>query len=357
MGKFIESIRRERLYLLLFIFIVTINMLMVLTGDIKGKAKKRHAPTNVVGLEEMEAKDAGEDIFLKRERIEKVLHEKKYLALVFKLASLLILAVIFLGILVDAILVSIKFAKKNLDLATYRMQAIRWGVLDVVKVVILFLFFGYIVIIIESCLAPFFPLLKNDNFRMILNSSILDALTVVFIIHFTVVRYKEGLVSLGLSVKNFFKNVFYGIAGYIATIPMLVGILIIISVIINVTKYVPEKQHVVELFLKEKNLTFLVYTSIFASIVGPFIEELFFRGFMYNAFKKSIGIFWAALFTSGLFASLHANVVGFLPIMVLGITLTYLYEKTGTLVSSITVHIMHNLSMVCLVFLMKQIRI
>ncbi|MDP3804294.1 MAG: CPBP family intramembrane metalloprotease, partial [Candidatus Omnitrophota bacterium] len=269
----------------------------------------------------------------------------------------LILAVIFLGIVIDVILVSIKFAKRSFEISTYRLQTISWGMPDVAKVVILFLFFGYIVIIIESRLAMFFPLLKNDNFRMILNSSVLDVLSVVFIIHFTVVRYKEDLISLGLSVKNFFKNVFYGITGYIATLPILVGILIIISVIINVTKYVPEKQHIVELFLKEENLTFLVYTSVFASIVGPFMEELFFRGFLYNAVKKNIGIFWATLFTSAVFACLHANIVGFLPIMVLGVTLAYLYEKTGTLVSSITVHIMHNLSMVFLVFLMKQIRI
>jgi membrane protease YdiL (CAAX protease family) len=40
--------------------------------------------------------------------------------------------------------------------------------------------------------------------------------------------------------------------------------------------------------------------------------------------------------------------------MILGLLLTYLYERTGTLVSSITVHIIHNLSMVFLVFLVKQ---
>jgi membrane protease YdiL (CAAX protease family) len=56
------------------------------------------------------------------------------------------------------------------------------------------------------------------------------------------------------------------------------------------------------------------------------------------------------------FAALHSNVVGFLPIMVIGITLTYLYERTGTLVSSITLHIIHNLNMVFLVFMVKQAR-
>jgi membrane protease YdiL (CAAX protease family) len=47
--------------------------------------------------------------------------------------------------------------------------------------------------------------------------------------------------------------------------------------------------------------------------------------------------------------------VGFLPIMALGLLLTYLYEKTGSLVSSMAVHIMHNVAMVILVFLARNI--
>lgn len=357
MKKIVEFIKREKLYIIMLSFILVINLIMALPGEIRGKSKKKQKPTNIVSLEEAGAKSVKEDIFLKREEVEKVLQQKKYLGFIFSLASLLILAVVFLGIVIDAILVSIRLAKKRLNIHTHILQPIGWNMLDVARVAILFLFFGYVVIIIESILVFFYPILKNDNFRMILNSSLLDIVTVVFIIHFTVVRHKEGLISLGLSMKNFFKNIFYGIVGYIATVPVLIGILIVISVVINLTKYVPQKQPVVELFLKEENAAFLLYTSIFASIVGPFIEELFFRGFMYNAFKKTIGIFWATLFTSAVFACLHANIVGFLPILVLGITLTYLYEKTGTLVSSITVHIMHNLGMVFLVFLMKQVRI
>ena len=76
---------------------------------------------------------------------------------------------------------------------------------------------------------------------------------------------------------------------------------------------------------------------------------------MYSAVKKYVGYFWSLLFTSLVFASLHANIVGLVPIMVIGIALAYLYEKTGSLVPSITVHIIHNLSMVGLVFLVKQV--
>jgi membrane protease YdiL (CAAX protease family) len=190
---------------------------------------------------------------------------------------------------------------------------------------------------------------------MVANSSALDILTVVFILYFTPGRYRERLASLGVMVKNFTRNVFYGIVGYLAVVPVLAIILAVTALLISLFKYVPEKQPVVELFMKEKNTMFLFYTSLFTAIVGPFIEELFFRGFMYNALKKFTGIFWATMLTAAVFAALHTNVIGFFPILALGIVLAYLYEKTGSLVSSITVHMIHNLSMVMFIFLVKQL--
>jgi membrane protease YdiL (CAAX protease family) len=131
--------------------------------------------------------------------------------------------------------------------------------------------------------------------------------------------------------------------------------MLLTAFVTNLIKYVPEKQAVVELFLKEKNTHLLFYTSLFAAIAGPIVEELFFRAFMYNAVKKYIGIFWAMMVSAATFALLHAHAVGFFPILVLGMLLAYLYEKTGTIVSSVTVHMVHNLTMVGMIFLVKQI--
>jgi membrane protease YdiL (CAAX protease family) len=247
-----------------------------------------------------------------------------------------------------------RMAGRNLDISTYRIERVRWGAWDVAKVMILFLFFGYIFIMIESVLVRVAPVLRDDNFRMIFNSAVLDLLVVVFIVYFAVVEHGERLAALGLSLKNFFRNVLYGLAGYVAIIPVLVLVLVATAFFVNMIKYVPPKQPVVELFLKETNAPFLFFTSIFAAIFGPMIEELFFRGFMYNAFKSRLGMLGSMIVTAALFATLHSHAVGFLPIMLLGMLLAYIYEKTGTLVASITVHITHNLAMVLLVFLVKQ---
>ena len=348
MNKILTFVRKERLYILLLIFVILLSAVTAVSHE--GKGKKGAAATK------SDIKKADEEFFMKPAEVEKLLLEKRYLAVLFGLASLLILATLFLGMIVDAVLVGLKLSGKGIGILTRKAGAVRWDLWDVCKVAILFSFFGYMIVMIEAALAGTFPAVKNDNFRMIMNSSVLDALVVVVILYFTVGQYSEKLASLGLSLKNFAHNVFYGVVGYLAVVPPLVGTLVVIAFVIHVTKYVPEKQPVVELFLKERDTAFLAYTTVFAAFAGPVVEELFFRGFMYGALRKYAGVFWATLATAVLFSALHTNVVGFLPIMVLGIALAYVYEKTGTLVSSITLHTIHNFTMVLFVFLVKQLK-
>jgi len=348
MNRILQFVRRERLYLLLLVFVILLN---IANQENVSRAKARKAAAT------LEVHKTQESVFVQPKEMEAIMDKNKNLAVIYTLTSFLVFLILILGIVIDAILLARRISGKNISIQTYVPQKVLWNSWDVAKVAILFTFFGYMIVMAESALVRIIPILKNQNIRMILNSSILDALTIVFIIYFTVMQYGQNLASLGISLKNFFKNVFYGIMGYIAAIPLLVAILLATAIISAVFKYVPEKQHVVQLFLKEKDVLFLLYTSIFAAVAGPIIEELFFRGFMYNAFKKYMPRVVAMFVTAGLFAALHAHPVGFLPIMALGVILAYMYEKTGTLVSSMTIHIIHNLAMVYFVFLAKSMRI
>lgn len=107
--------------------------------------------------------------------------------------------------------------------------------------------------------------------------------------------------------------------------------------------------------MEEKRSRVLLFLTIFVSVFGPLVEEMFFRGFMYSAIKKRMGVLAAAFLSAAVFSLLHANIVGFLPIMALGVLLAYLYETTGSLVASMTVHILHNSAIICFVFFIKQL--
>ena len=97
----------------------------------------------------------------------------------------------------------------------------------------------------------------------------------------------------------------------------------------------------------------MIFLAIFVLLLGPIIEEVFFRGFMYSAIRKRTGIMAAAFLSGAIFSLLHTNIVGFFPIMTLGILLAYLYETTGSLVASIAVHMVHNSIILTLVFFIK----
>ena len=64
---------------------------------------------------------------------------------------------------------------------------------------------------------------------------------------------------------------------------------------------------------------------------------------------------WAMILTAFFFALIHQNLFAFFPIFILGLCLCYLYEKRGTLVPSIVLHLTHNLVFITYFFLAKKV--
>lgn len=73
-------------------------------------------------------------------------------------------------------------------------------------------------------------------------------------------------------------------------------------------------------------------------VVAPLAEEVFFRGVVYNAWRREHGIVAATLGSSALFAVIHGTLVVVLPIFVLGLVLARVYERTRSLLATIVVH-------------------
>lgn len=76
-------------------------------------------------------------------------------------------------------------------------------------------------------------------------------------------------------------------------------------------------------------------------LVGPFIEELFFRGAILTSFKK-YGENFAIVFSSLCFALMHMNIAQGIPTFFMGCILGYMYTKSGSLWLSILIHVLNN---------------
>ncbi|OGW75863.1 MAG: hypothetical protein A2Z72_04380, partial [Omnitrophica bacterium RBG_13_46_9] len=253
----------------------------------------------------------------------------------------------------------------NLFRKVYTTNPPPWKIGDIIKIIILSLTFGYLffmllglfINILQSAMHTKFTFCRNENFRMIFDTIVLDLIVFLVVLRF-LRHYRTRLTDMGLVKENMTKNVLYGICGYVGVIPVIFIIGILVYIILNIAKLKPPPQPIVQLFLVEKNAALILVSSMIASIFGPVIEEIFFRGIMYNAVKRKIGIFWAIFITSVIFSFLHTHamtyfLVGFIPITILGAVLAYLYEKTGSLIPSITLHVLNNVGSVIMVFLFK----
>lgn len=82
--------------------------------------------------------------------------------------------------------------------------------------------------------------------------------------------------------------------------------------------------------------------AIVTIVVAPAAEEMLFRGILYPAIKLA-GFPRLALWgTALLFAAIHLNLVTFVPLAVLALGLTLLYERTDNLLAPITAHALFN---------------
>ena len=106
--------------------------------------------------------------------------------------------------------------------------------------------------------------------------------------------------------------------------------------------YPPEDQRAVDLFAHSGSGLMRAYLALFAVVLAPVAEEFIFRGVL-HPFIKQLG--WprlAWLGTSFLFALIHLNAPTFVPLLVLAMAFTWLYEKTDCLLAPIAAHSLFN---------------
>ena len=159
----------------------------------------------------------------------------------------------------------------------------------------------------------------------------------------------------------------------LALIPIIVGLsfpLIIWTMELNQQMKLPDALHTVEQWMHETedqtsglvnqmlvNQTayqFALNFIIFA-IIPAIAEELIFRGALQQLLKDWLQNAHLAIFmTAAVFSFIHFQFFGFLPRMLMGVMLGYLFYLSGNLWLSIFAHFIHNGFQVVLLFLFQR---
>jgi uncharacterized protein len=83
-------------------------------------------------------------------------------------------------------------------------------------------------------------------------------------------------------------------------------------------------------------------TFIVVVLVGPFVEEVFFRGFVFAGLLRRFGLPVAVVMSSLVFAAAHMDVAVAGPAFLAGVVFALVYWRTGTLWPVILAHTAQN---------------
>jgi membrane protease YdiL (CAAX protease family) len=87
----------------------------------------------------------------------------------------------------------------------------------------------------------------------------------------------------------------------------------------------------------------LIYLAVIVGLITPVFEELFFRGIIISRLEEGYGHLSSILISSVLFSVSHLNLVQSVYVLPLGILAGVLVLKTGSIISSVLLHMMYNI--------------
>ncbi|HZW82742.1 MAG TPA: type II CAAX endopeptidase family protein [Candidatus Deferrimicrobium sp.] len=166
--------------------------------------------------------------------------------------------------------------------------------------------------------------------------SLLDALLYIGGVYaFVRFKAKGGWVDLGLHTRKLLRSILAGtFTGFVTAITVLLAGYLMVRLIGEE----PSAQQVQEVARQAQGLWQISLFLVIASLIVPIKEELVFRGFIYPAFRDRVGVTWGIILTAVFFSLVHGDLIRFIPLLIGGIALNIVYQRTGSLYSSIVAH-------------------
>lgn len=223
--------------------------------------------------------------------------------------------------------------------------SVPWGAGDIARALLVVLLLFPVLIIIGRTLISSAGMSVNGATLII--SLLLEGMLIVVAVRFSVAKYHGPWGDLGLRSFAGGRSIGYTALAIIASIA-------IVGAYSGTLRYfgLQDRLPPVPLF-KEHNTLLLIGGVVVASLLAPLAEELFFRGFLFAGMRNGLGPWFAAIFSSVLFALAHMSPYLYPPVFAIGLFLTWVYRRTGSLWYNILAHMGYN-SLVALVALSQR---
>lgn len=111
-------------------------------------------------------------------------------------------------------------------------------------------------------------------------------------------------------------------------------------------------EQILEIFaMLDSPIWFMLVGVVFA----PIIEEIFFRGFLFQGFRSQYGWMRAGLLSSAIFAVGHLDPVALIPTFILGCLLAYMYHRSNSVWPGIILHFLVNAMGMCAAYAVTKL--
>ncbi|MFA5336145.1 MAG: type II CAAX endopeptidase family protein [Candidatus Omnitrophota bacterium] len=343
-----DFIRQNRIYFLMLVLIAAFEVIFALYPIKHDKpVEEDRKAGRLLTAEEISAQEA---------RIKDLLSNNRPLAFALSASTFACSAALMFGLVLLVKRLTRKLNGFDMMPGIGSPPDVKWGIIDIFRIIIVFYFLGYLLQGIELAGAGFMGVKDVDEkLFTVINATLMDIAGLLIVLYFVLRKFKGRCADLGLAAKNIFRDIKIGLGGYLMLIPLLAVIMIFVLLALRIFNYEPNETKALEILYETNRPKLLLVLTGLVTLLGPVMEELFFRGFAYPVVKKKIGARNAIILVSLVFSMLHLNIVSFFPIFALGMLLAYLYEKTGSLIPCIAVHVVHNTAVVFFVFLYKMI--
>jgi len=174
-------------------------------------------------------------------------------------------------------------------------------------------------------------------------------------------RYDLDVRSVFFTSSAPLQDVWAGVKGYLVFaggLVLLVAVLFLGAALIDVFLGTQSMEGVEVYFiashLEQMEVTPLAKHAVgvlLILVLGPFFEEVLFRGCLYRALRRRFTFWPASVLASLGFAVVHGYLFLFLFVFLMGMVLTVLYERRGNLLAPLTFHILNNAVVVVFFFL------
>jgi membrane protease YdiL (CAAX protease family) len=195
----------------------------------------------------------------------------------------------------------------------------------------------FVAFIITLVIAMSFPVIENDG-----DLIVLPLLILVLLFFAWALRGTHGLKNNFSKIleKDNRREIFYIFLINILFAFIFVAIISNLDIFLNFVY--PENMPAPDLLPEVMEPSSLLFDIVSSIMIAPVLEELVFRGVLFNRLKIRIGIIPAMLLSSGIFAIGH-EFGGIISAFVFGICMCIIYLKTDNILMTMSIHFLNNL--------------